>query len=93
MYWNFDGVGRSYFEIFSNTANVVNTIGSLNEHLGANNELNILKAVELFGVGNIKGINWRKNLYDSWLRPPPGGAHTGITVVSSTCLKNNLCLS
>jgi hypothetical protein len=57
MYWNLEGVGKSSFEILSNTASVVRTIGSLNEHLGAKSELKILKAVELFGVGNIKGTS------------------------------------
>jgi hypothetical protein len=82
MYWNLLGVGSSYFEIFSNTARVVRTIGSLKEHLGARRPLKILKAVPELGVGNIKGSSWRRNLKESWLRPPPGGAQTGIKVVS-----------
>lgn len=82
MYWNLLGVGSSSFDIFSNTANVVNTIGSLKEHLGESRLLKILKAVPELGVGNIKGRSCRKNLNESWLRPPPGGAHTGIKVVS-----------
>lgn len=59
-------------------------------HLGANNELKILKAVESLGVGNINGRSWRKYLNDSWFRPPPGGAQTGTIVVSTISLKNNL---
>jgi hypothetical protein len=93
MYWNLLGVGRSYFDIFSNTCKVVNTIGSEKEHFGASKELKILKAVELFGLGNINGTKCLRNLKESWFRPPPGGAHTGIRVVSYTCLKKSLCLS
>ena len=55
--------------------------------------MNILKAVPELGVGNINGINCLKNLEDSWFLPPPGGAQTGIIVVSTTCLKNSLDLS
>ncbi len=66
----------------SNTARVVNTIGSLKLHFGAKRPLKILKAVPELGVGNIKGTNCLKNLNDSWFLPPPGGAQTGITVVS-----------
>ena len=79
--------------IFSNTCKVVKTIGYENEHFGANNELKILKAVPELGVGNIKGITCLKNLEESWFLPPPGGAQTGIIVVSTTCLKNNFDLS
>ena len=82
MYWNLLGVGKSSLDILSKTANVVNTIGSLKEHFGANNPLKILNAVPELGVGSINGRSCRKNLKESWLRPPPGGAHTGIKVVS-----------
>jgi hypothetical protein len=70
--------------------NVVNTIGSEKVHLGANNELKILKAVESLGVGNINGRSCLKYLNDNWFRPPPGGAQTGTIVVSTISLKNNL---
>ena len=86
MYWNLLGVGSNYFDIFSNTLRVVRTIGSANEHFGASNELNILKAVLELGVGNIKGRSCLKNLEESWFLPPPGGPQTGINVVSTTCL-------
>lgn len=55
MYWNLLGVGNNYFDILSNTAKVVKTIGSLKEHFGDNKPLKILKAVPELGVGNIKG--------------------------------------
>lgn len=87
------GVGRSYCEIFSNTFNVVRTTGSEKEHLGASKELKILVAVAELGVGNIRGSNNLRYLKESWLRPPPGGAHTGTIVVSMISLKNNFCLS
>ena len=66
------------------------TIGSEKVHLGANRELKILKAVDDEGVGNINGNKSLRYLNESWFRPPPGGAHTGIIVVSITSLKNNL---
>lgn len=65
MYWNLLGVGNSYFEIFSNTASVVKTIGSLKEHFGASRPLKILKAVPELGVGNINGNRRLKNLKES----------------------------
>jgi hypothetical protein len=87
IYWNLLGVGRSYFDIFSKTCNVVKTIGSENAHFGASKELKILKAVDELGVGNIKGNSCLKNLNDNWFLPPPGGPQTGIKVVSTTYLK------
>jgi hypothetical protein len=65
-------------------------IGYEKAHLGASKELNILKAVEELGVGNINGSKCLKNRKESWFRPPPGGPHTGIKVVSTTYLKNSL---
>jgi len=44
--------------------------------------LKILNAVPELGVGNINGTNCLKNLNESWFLPPPGGAQTGINVVS-----------
>jgi len=85
-----EGVGSNYLDIFSKTCKVVRTIGSEKEHFGASNELNILKAVEELGVGNIKGNNCLRKRKDNWLRPPPGGPQTGIKVVSTTSLKNSL---
>lgn len=65
IYWNLDGVGSNYLDIFSNTARVVKTIGYEKVHFGASIELKILKAVPDEGVGNIKGINCLKNLKES----------------------------
>lgn len=80
-------------DTFSKTAIVVLTIGSENEQFGASNELNILKAVDELGVGKFNGIICLKNRNESWFLPPPGGAHTGSIVISTTCLKNNFVLS
>lgn len=65
-------------------------MGQANAHLGARRELKILKAVEELGVGNIKGRSCLRKRNDSWFRPPPGGPHTGISVVSTTSLKKSL---
>ena len=93
MYWNLEGVGSSYFEIFSNTIRVVKTIGSEKEHLGYRRELKIRKEVAELGRGNISGRRCLRKRGCSWFLPPPGGPHTGMRVVSSTSLKNNLFLS
>jgi hypothetical protein len=59
------GVGNNSFDTFSNTFNVVKTIGYENVHFGAKSELNILNAVPELGLGNIKGSNFRRNLKDN----------------------------
>jgi hypothetical protein len=41
IYWNLLGVGSNYLHIFSNTFNVVKTIGSEKVHFGASKLLNI----------------------------------------------------
>ena len=72
---------------------MVNTIGSEKLHFGASNELKILKAVVELGVGNIIGNSCRKYRKESWFLPPPGGAQTGIIVVSMISLKKSFALS